>query len=172
MTMSAGPGLSESLEDYLEAIYQLEREAGSARPADIAARLKVSRPSVTGALRALSDRRLVHYAPYAAVALTSAGRKTAAEVARRHGILKEFLERVLSLPPGQAERAACRMEHVLDAEVLTRFLEFARFTDSCPRRGTHWVAGTGFVCGDKGAFPECGSCASAADARRPRSPSY
>ena len=158
MAVPAGPGLSESLEDYLEAIYQLERVAGSARPADIAARLKVSRPSVTGALRALNDRGLVHYAPYAAVALTSAGRKTAAEVARRHGILKEFLERVLSLPAAQAERAACRMEHVLEPDVLARFLDFARFTDSCPHRSTRWVAGTGFVCHDKGAFPECRAC--------------
>ncbi len=158
MTTPAGPGLSESLEDYLEAIYQLERGGGSARPADIAARLNVSRPSVTGALRALSDRGLVHYAPYAAVALTSAGRKTAAEVARRHGILKEFLERVLSLPAAQAERAACRKEHVLDADVLARFLDFARFNDSCPHRTTRWVAGTGFVCADKGAFPECATC--------------
>ncbi len=159
MTAAAGPGLSESLEDYLEAIYQLEREAGSARPADIAARLNVSRPSVTGALRALSERGLVHYAPYAAVALTSAGRRTAAEVARRHGILKEFLERVLSLPAAQAERAACRMEHVLEPDVLARFLDFARLTDSCPHRTTHWVPGLGFVCDEKGAFPECGTCA-------------
>ncbi len=158
MTTAAGPGLSESLEDYLEAIYQLERAGGAARPADIATRLKVSRPSVTGALRALSDRGLVHYAPYAAVALTAAGRKTAAEVVRRHGILKEFLERVLSLPAGQAERAACRMEHVLDADVLSRFLDFARFTDSCPHRTTRWVAGRGFVCGDRGRFPECATC--------------
>ncbi len=158
MAAAAGPRLSESLEDYLEAIYQLERTSGSARPADIADRLKVSRPSVTGALRALNDRGLVHYAPYAAVALTAAGRKTAAEVARRHGILKEFLERVLSLPAAQAERAACRMEHVLDAEVLARFLDFARFTDSCPHRTTRWVAGRGFTCGDKGAFAECATC--------------
>ncbi len=159
MALAAGPGLSESLEDYLEAIYQLERNGGSARPADIAARLSVSRPSVTGALRALSDRGLVHYAPYAAVALTAVGRRTAAEVARRHGILKEFLERVLSLPADQAERAACRMEHVLEADVLARFLDFARFTDSCPHRTTRWVAGTGFVCHGKTAFPECATCA-------------
>lgn len=158
MALPAGPGLSESLEDYLEAIYQLERGSGPARPADIALRLKVSRPSVTGALRALNERGLVHYAPYAAVALTAAGRKAAAEVARRHGILKEFLEHVLSLPAFQAERAACRMEHVLEADVLTRFLDFARFTDSCPHRNARWIAGTGFVCADKGAFAECANC--------------
>ena len=162
MPVPAGPALSESLEDYLEAIYQLERESGSARPADIAARLDVSRPSVTGALRALSDRGLVHYAPYAAVALTTAGRKTAAEVARRHGILKEFLERVLSLASEQAERAACRMEHVLEPDVLARFLDFARFTDSCPHRTTRWVAGLGFICDEKGNFAECATCSAAA----------
>ncbi len=165
MTMQAAPELSESLEDYLEAIYRLERESGSARPADIASRLDVSRPSVTGALRTLSDRGLIHYAPYAAVALTSAGRKRAAEVARRHGILKEVLERVLSLPAEKAERAACRMEHVLEADVLSRFLDFARFTDSCPLRTTRWISGTGFVCDAKGVLAECESCASGAGDR-------
>src|SRR5512142_1982408 len=90
--------LSESLEDYLEAIYHLEREARVARAADIASRLNVSRPSVTGALRGLAERGLIHYVPYGTVTLTAEGRRAANAVVRRHSILKEFLEKVLSLP--------------------------------------------------------------------------
>ena len=55
--------LSESLEDYLETIFLLIRDKSVARSRDIAARLKVSRPSVTGALQALSSRALVNYGP-------------------------------------------------------------------------------------------------------------
>jgi DtxR family Mn-dependent transcriptional regulator len=150
--------LSESLEDYLEAIYHLERDARVARAADIAARLGVSRPSVTGALKALAERGLVHYAPYSNITLTTEGRRTAAAVARRHAILKDFLENVLSLPPQEAERAACRMEHVLEKPVMNRFLDFARFVEGCPRRGADWVRGFGFACRDRGLFPECDRC--------------
>ncbi len=161
--------LTESLEDYLEAIYHLERGSRVARPADIATRLGVSRPSVTGALRGLADRGLIHYVPYGSVTLTAAGKRTAREVVRRHDILKEFLQNVLALPPGDAERAACRMEHVLEPAVMSRFLEFARFVEACPRHGPEWVRGHGFTCQQKGLFPECEQCRYGAepDARPP-----
>lgn len=54
--------LSASLEDYLEAILSLERVSRVARVSDIAGRLGVSRPSVTGALKSLGARNLVAHA--------------------------------------------------------------------------------------------------------------
>lgn len=158
MTSRSIPALSESLEDYLEAIYHIERDARVARAGDIASRLGVSRPSVTGALRLLAERELIHYAPYSNITLTPEGRRVAAAVARRHGILRDFLEKVLSVPPDDAERAACRMEHVLEAPVMSRFLEFARYIAACPRRSADWVRGFGFACRDRGSFPECERC--------------
>lgn len=155
---AAAMELSESLEDYLEAIYHLERENRVARAAEIALRLGVSRPSVTGALKALGQRGLIHYDPYAHITLTAQGKRLAADVVRRHTILKEFLIKVLSVPPAEAEQAACRMEHILEASVMARFLEFARFIEACPRAGAEWIRGFGFTCHDKGAFPECEHC--------------
>ena len=113
---------------------------------------------MTGALRLLAGRGLIHYVPYSNITLTAEGRRAAAAVARRHKILQDFLEKVLSLAPDVADRAACRMEHVLDASVMSRFLEFARFAEACPRRSADWVSGRGFACRDRGAFPECDRC--------------
>ncbi len=48
--------LSASLEDYLEAIYNLSGDSNITRSRDIAEQLGVSRASVTGALRA-SERK-------------------------------------------------------------------------------------------------------------------
>ena len=76
--------LSASLEDYLEAILQLERASRVARVSEIAEHLKVSRPSVTGALRNLSARGLVSHAPYSHATLTEEGARIALEVERRH----------------------------------------------------------------------------------------
>ena len=52
--MADRSALSSSLEDYLEAIYQIVEQSRVARVRDIAARLGVQKPSVTGALRSLA----------------------------------------------------------------------------------------------------------------------
>jgi DtxR family Mn-dependent transcriptional regulator len=65
--------LSASLEDYLEAIYNLAEAKKVARSRDIAEALGVSRASVTGALRALKEKGLIEHEPYGYVTLTEAG---------------------------------------------------------------------------------------------------
>ena len=60
MAMNKEIKLSESLEDYLEIILQLENSHKVARQKDIAETLGVQRGSVTGALKALTERELVN----------------------------------------------------------------------------------------------------------------
>ena len=117
--------LSASLEDYVEAILRLERESRVTRVSEIAAHLEVSRPSVTGAIKILGARGLVCHAPYGHVTLTEEGVRVASEVERRHLLIRDFLTGVLSLPEDKAEEAACRMEHVLEAEVLAHFVSYS-----------------------------------------------
>ena len=119
--------LSASLEDYLEAIFNLAGESNMARSKDIAKSLGVSTPSVTGALQALKKRGLVNYKPYDTVALTEAGRAVAAGVVRKHNIIKSFFVNVLGVEPDIAQQAACKAEHALGAEVIGRLLCFIEF---------------------------------------------
>jgi len=116
--------LSASLEDYLEAIFHLEREGRVARVRDIASRMSVQMPSVTGALRALAARDLVNHVPYSYVTLTPAGERVAREMVRRHEVLTSFLTDLLGLAPQVAERNACHMEHAIEPVVLDRLVEF------------------------------------------------
>ena len=117
--------LSASLEDYVEAILRLERSSRVARVSEIAARLEVSRPSVTGALKLLAARGLVSHAPYGHVTLTEEGARIAGEVERRHLLIRDFLLEVLSLPEDKAEATACRLEHVLEPVVLEHFVAYS-----------------------------------------------
>ena len=57
--------LSESLEDYLEVILDLERENKVARAKDIAQKLGIQPGSVTGGLKSLEERRLSTMSPTA-----------------------------------------------------------------------------------------------------------
>ena len=95
--MSKRTQLSASLEDYIEAIYNIVAEKQKARSKDIAACLNVSGASVTEALRSLSKKGLINYAPYAAITMTSKGRTVAKDVVRRHNALKQFFMDVLGI---------------------------------------------------------------------------
>jgi DtxR family transcriptional regulator, Mn-dependent transcriptional regulator len=121
--------LSASLEDYLEAIYNLASVDGSVRCKDIAEKLGVARASVTGALRALKDRGLAHYRPYGTVSLTEAGQSVAAEVATKHRVLKSFFVDVLGVDLDAAQKAACRAEHALGSGIIAKLLSFVQFVD-------------------------------------------
>jgi DtxR family Mn-dependent transcriptional regulator len=120
-----GETLSASLEDYLEAILQLERGSRVARVSEIAEYLNVSRPSVTGALKNLAGRGLVSHARYGHAVLTEEGTRIALDVERRHLAIRDFLTDVLGIEAVQAEITACRLEHVLEPDVLAYFVSYA-----------------------------------------------
>ncbi len=127
MSPNTHDNLSASLEDYLEAIYHLSAEDRAARSKDIAQRLKVSRASVTGALRSLSSKGLVHYQPYGGIRLTEKGRQLAGRVARKHAILTRFFADVLGVDAALSHEAACRAEHSLCPEITPRLTAFVDF---------------------------------------------
>ena len=133
------PVLSESLEDYLEIILDLEKTQKVARVKDIAQKMGVLRGTVTGALKNLSEKGLINYEPYSFITLTKNGAAIAREIARRHEIIKKFLENVLLLDSQKAEENACRMEHAMDKAAINRLVQFIEYIHHCPRTGEDWI---------------------------------
>ena len=144
--MNATASLSSSLEDYLEVIFHLVAEKQVARVKDIAKQIQVKNSSVTGALRSLAEKGLIHYTPYDVVTLTEKGRDTASDVVRRHEVLRNFFINVLAVDAEEADNAACKMEHCISPSILERFVEFSDYIELCPRSGAQWVKGAGFRC--------------------------
>jgi DtxR family transcriptional regulator, Mn-dependent transcriptional regulator len=131
--------LSASLEDYLEAIFNLGCDSEGARSKDVAEMLGVARSSVTGAMQALSEKGLANYRPYGCTTLTKSGRVLAAEVVRKHNILKSFFISVLGVDSDTAQQAACRAEHALGPEIIGRLLSFIEYVTESHKNG-HDVA--------------------------------
>lgn len=129
--MSAQAELTATMEDYLEAICRLQESKGIARVKDIAERLRVRTPTVSGALQALVSRGLVTHEPYEHVVLTRKGLKIARETTRRHEEIKRFLTEIIRVPEKAAERQACEMEHVIDRDTLNRLVWFSEFVRAC-----------------------------------------
>jgi len=135
MAAATNSGLSASLEDYLEAIFNIACESRIARSKDIAKSLGVSKSSVTGALRALKEKGLANYKPYDYVTLTKAGEAAAAEIARKHDILKSFFVNILGIEASIAQEAACKVEHALGPRIITRLLSFIEFVTESSKNG-------------------------------------
>ncbi len=153
--MAETDNLTESQEDYLEAIYHISRKKGAARAKDIAIRLSVRPSSVTGALRTLGAMKLINYAPYDLITLTDRGQAKAREIVRRHQALRHFFIHVLGIEEQKAETAACRMEHAVPTDIIERLIQYNRFVTTCPRGGITWNNGTGFSCRAGCDDPDC-----------------
>jgi DtxR family Mn-dependent transcriptional regulator len=122
--------LSASLEDYLEAIFNLAKESSAVHSTDIAKELSVAKPSVTGALRLLKKKGLANYKPYDCVTLTRKGQRLAMQVVRKHNIIKSFFVNILGIDAKVAQQAACKAEHAFGPEVVARLLSFVEFVNS------------------------------------------
>ena len=115
--------LSTSAEDYLKAVYLLTLSGPYAATTEIAARLSVSAPSVTGMVRRLAEQGLLDHVPYHGIALTAAGKRAALAVVRRHRILETYLVERLGLGWDEVHAEAERLEHAVSDRVLDRMAQ-------------------------------------------------
>lgn len=125
-------GLTRSLEDYLETIYELVREHKYARVRDIAKARDVKAGSVSPAMRRLSDLGLIEYHQREYIGLTPDGEEEARRILSRHQILTRFLVDLLQLPEDVAREDACRMEHSLSDQAMDRLVRLFEFLHVCP----------------------------------------
>jgi DtxR family transcriptional regulator, Mn-dependent transcriptional regulator len=131
--------LTSVMEDYLEAIFDLDQEKKFIRVKDIAKRMDVKMPSVSSMLKTLNDRGLVNYEKYEYVELTKDGEDVGKEMRRRHEVLLKFLTEILEVEFDIADAEACKMEHTLSSVTLDRLTGFMEFIQTCPRAGESWL---------------------------------
>ena len=111
---------SEIAEDYVEAIYHLEREQGQCRGTDLARFFAVSHATVTQTIARLKVAGLVAPQPYGPICLTHRGRKIAQEARKRHEIVLRFLC-AIGVSEEMAEVDAEGIEHHVSKETLACF---------------------------------------------------
>ena len=117
--------MSQSLEDYLEAIYRLSLSI-EVRVTDIAADLSLSKPSVNRAVNALKEQGYVEHEYYGKITLTETGTEKGKEVYKRHLLLKSFLMTQLGVDRETAETDACRMEHVMSETTVKHLIDYIK----------------------------------------------
>ena len=117
----------QSGEDYLEKILMLHERLGYAKSIDIDAELKVSKPSVSIALKKLREDHYVEMDDSGCITLTPEGRKIAERSYDRHKVLSALL-RKLGVSDVTAASDACKMEHVVSDETFSAICRFVHKT--------------------------------------------
>lgn len=132
-------GLSASLEDYLEVIYNILQDSAVARITDIANRLNVKKSSVSAAMRALSTKGLINHSSYGYITLSDKGREIAQNIVKRHRAIKRFFTIVLNASDRVADETACKVEHIIPECINERLIRFVEFIEQCPRSDSLWL---------------------------------
>jgi len=102
---------------------------------------------------------MINYKPYGFITLTAEGRQIAAEILRRHNVIKKFLEDVLLIEAKKADENACRMEHSMDKTAVNRLVQFIDYIYQCPRTGEDWIGNFNtFFTQNKIAAANCPEC--------------
>ncbi|WP_339699611.1 metal-dependent transcriptional regulator [uncultured Marixanthomonas sp.] len=124
---------SLSEENYLKAIYHLEKIAATGVATNaIAEQMETKPSSVTDMVKKLSEKELVNYVKYQGVTLTERGRKTALTIIRKHRLWEVFLVDKLNFHWDQVHEIAEQLEHIHSEELISRLDKFLGEPDFDP----------------------------------------
>ena len=112
-------GSSQSVEDFLKAIYTLQRDRDRVSTNALADVLNITAPAVTDMAQRLVDEGTVDYLKYRGVRLTDDGEQVALKMLRRHRLIELYLVQDLGYQLHEVHDEAEALEHT----VSDRFVE-------------------------------------------------
>ncbi|WP_313528200.1 metal-dependent transcriptional regulator [Anaerotignum sp.] len=115
--------IQESMENYLETIYMLEKQTGYVRSIDIATALSFSKPSISNAMKKLKADGFIEMEDRGCIRLTEKGKAVAQGTYERHCVISEILMH-FGVSRETALEDACRVEHVISEETFTSMKKF------------------------------------------------
>ncbi len=130
--MAGHTHFEESTEEYLEAIYRLEREGPGVTTSGLATELGVAAASVSGMLKKLNADGYIEHKARGEAKLTRNGLEVAVRVIRRHRLAECMLVQMLDMPWDVVHDEACRLEHAISAAVEERLIAVLGDPKVCP----------------------------------------
>jgi len=130
--MAGHTHFDESTEEYLEAVYRLEREGPGVTTSALASELGVAPASVSGMLKKLATDGYIDHRARGEAKLTRKGLEVAVRVLRRHRLAECLLTDILGMPWEDVHAEACRLEHAISARVEERLIAVLGDPQTCP----------------------------------------
>lgn len=122
-TLPARTDLSHAIEDYLKAVYALERGGNAVGTGEIATSLGVAPASASAMVKRLASLGLAGHTPYQGVILTDLGRQAVMRVLRRHRVVESYLVMALGYQWEEVHDEADRLEHVISDTLVERMAQ-------------------------------------------------
>ena len=120
------------VEDYLEAIYNLDSEKGYVSAADVSERLGVKPPTVSSMVRNLTRKGFLEHEKYRGMCLTPAGERVARSVIKRHQVISGFIS-MLGVDEQTAYVDTEGIEHHVHPSTLKRLERLAEYLRENPQ---------------------------------------
>jgi DtxR family Mn-dependent transcriptional regulator len=120
------------VEEYLEAVYKLQKKEKVAKTSDLVKWLQVAPGTITNTIERLEKEGLITHVPYKGVKLTRKGRKIALHVIRRHRLSERLLTDILQVEWSKAHNEACRFEHCLSNDIVKKLEKALGHPKTCP----------------------------------------
>ncbi len=125
---------SQSEENYIKTIYHLAAISDKGISTNsIAKKLNTKASSVTDMIKKLSDKEVVVYKKYQGVTLTDFGKKTAANIIRKHRLWEVFLVEKLDFSWDEVHEVAEQLEHIKSPKLIDELDSFLGY----PKRDPH-----------------------------------
>lgn len=123
---------SSSEENYLKAIYHLQKGAGKVTTSALAEELKARPASITDMMKKLSAKSLLDYKPYYGFSLSPEGRRAALVIIRRHRLWEYFLAEKLGFGWDEVHLVAEELEHVGNKKLIDKLDQYLGFPQFDP----------------------------------------
>lgn len=121
---------SQTVENYLKALYSLANAAGEIGISDLSQRLGVSKPTANSMVKTLQQQGWVIYEKYKPLKLTEEGRKAAALIIRKHRLTEMYLVEKMDFGWEEVHEIAEQIEHIKAPAFFDRMdkmLDFPKF---------------------------------------------
>ena len=116
--------LSESEENYIKSIYNLQDKTEKVNTNSLANFLNTSAASTTDMLKKLKSKKLLEYKKYYGFRLNEAGIKEALKIIRRHRLWEFFLVSKLGMEWEKVHAIAEELEHVSSPELINKLDDY------------------------------------------------
>ncbi len=118
--------LTHSAAHHLMSIHELRNQHGYARVSDVAQYLKITKGSVSSAMKHLKERGYVQEDHNRFLELTREGLKVVQETEATRLVVQKFLSDALGMDEDDAQIDACKVEHLISSEARARLVCFLR----------------------------------------------
>ena len=129
--MKARLKVTETIENYLESIYNMRDEGKKVIAARLAERLGVKPPTVSQTLQRMIRDGLIKI-DGAEIKLTKIGEEVAEAGIRRHRLVERFMTDFLGIPWAAAHSEAERIQHAMSELVEQKMFEALGSPKTCP----------------------------------------